>query len=210
MGETFVKLWNARKSNLEHDFAITAWALCVLPQVRADVKERMIGEHNTAIESIVKKLHVPPCPNKAVAPDGTPVSEMTLDAIVDLCWDEFKAFQKQTKPFDNVARWNSAHALAGLSHLWHEKYSLPYTAILGFVACRVTSKACGIGAAERSWGDVKHIKSGKRSNLSGKTVEKRAVIYTSARINDARIKRMVMEKIDAAGPNAMFGDDDFR
>ena len=28
----------------------------------------------------------------------------------------------------------------GKSHLWHQKYSLPSTKVIGFVACRVTSK----------------------------------------------------------------------
>lgn len=210
MGQTFVKLWRARKPKLEHDFAVCAWALCVLPEVRADVKDRMTGEHRKAIERVVKKLHVPPCPNTATARKNTPVANMGPEAIVDLFWDEFKTFQKQTEPFDNVARWNTPSALSGASHLWHEKYSLPYTAVLGFVGCRTCSKEGGIGAAERAWGCVKHIKSGKRSNLSGRTVEKRAVLYTTARINDARIEREAMEKIDAVGPNAMFGDDDFK
>ena len=42
-------------------------------------------------------------------------------------------------------------------HLWHKKYSLPSTKVLGFVAFRVTSKILGIGSAERSWGYVKTI-----------------------------------------------------
>ena len=42
----------------------------------------------------------------------------------------------------------------GNSHLWHQKYLLPYTKVLGFFACRVTSKILFIGAAECSWGDV--------------------------------------------------------
>ena len=41
------------------------------------------------------------------------------------------------------------------------KYSIPYTTVLGYVACRVTSKLCGIGPAERSWGAVKQIKTGQ-------------------------------------------------
>ena len=66
----------------------------------------------------------------------------------------------------------------------------------------------GIGAAERAWGDVKHLKKGKRSGMNGEKTEKRAVIYTSARIHDARIKRQAMENINAEGPNMIFGDDD--
>ena len=53
----------------------------------------------------------------------------------------------------------------GNSHLWHQKYSLPFTKVICFVACRVTSKVLGIGVTERSWGDVKTIKSGKRSAI---------------------------------------------
>ena len=138
------------------------------------------------------------------------MADTSPDAIADLFWDEFKAFQQQTGPFDSPAKFNSINAVTGQSHLWHEKNSLPYTVVLGFVGCRVTSKGCGIGACERAWGDTKHIKSGKRSNLSGRSVEKRAVLYTSARINDARIRRKTMERIDTVKPTAMFGDDDMR
>ena len=48
----------------------------------------------------------------------------------------------------------------GNIHLWHQKYSLPCTKVIGFVACTVTSKVLGIGAEEHSWGDLKTIKSG--------------------------------------------------
>ena len=71
-------------------------------------------------------------------------------------------------------------------------------------------KVCGIGAAERSWGDVKQFKSGKRAHLGNATLEKRAVLFTSARINDARIRKEAMEKLDYVGTGRMFGDDDFK
>ena len=44
--------------------------------------------------------------------------------------------------------------------------------MLGFVACRVTSKIIGIGAAEHSSGDVKTIKPGKRSAIRSDVSEK--------------------------------------
>ena len=99
---------------------------------------------------------------------------------------------------------------AAKSHLWHEKYSLPYTNVLGFVACRTTSKNLGIGAAKRSWGDVKEIKSVKRSRLGTKSVEIRAILYTAGRAGESKMKRVEMEKIDAAHGCAMFGDDDIK
>ena len=45
------------------------------------------------------------------------------------------------------------------------------------MACRVTSKLCGIGPAERSWGGVKQVKDSKRSYLSGESTEKRSILF---------------------------------
>ena len=100
--------------------------------------------------------------------------------------------------------------MLGLSHRWHEKYSEPYTMVLGMVACCTTSKHLGIGSAERSWGDVKHIKSGKRINLGSDKLEKRAILYSSARIQEARIMQIEMEKVNTPTFSQMFSDDDIK
>jgi len=55
---------------------------------------------------------------------------------------------------------------------------------------------------------VKQIKDGVRSHLSGESTEKRSVIYVSAKIQEARMRQHTMEKLDATGADAMFGDDD--
>ena len=89
---------------------------------------------------------------------------------------------------------------------WHEKYSLSETKVLGFVACRVTSKNAGIGMCERNWGDVKEIKSGKRSGLSGDSTEKRALIYTTARVKEAILRKMARH--DKNEDNVEFEDRD--
>ena len=75
-----------------------------------------------------------------------------------------------------------------------QKYSLPFTKVLGFVACRVTSKVLGIGAAESSWGDVKTIKSGKISAISSDVPEKQSIVYTSACIESAIIEQYQSDK----------------
>jgi hypothetical protein len=103
--------------------------------------------------------------------------------------------------------WASSDCLTGKSFLQHKKYSLPYTVVLGFVGCRVTSKLCGIGLAERSWRGVKQIKDGVRSHLGGESTEKRSVIYVTAKIQEARMRQHQMEKLDATEPDATFGDD---
>jgi hypothetical protein len=80
--------------------------------------------------------------------------------------------------------------------------------VLGYVACHVTSKLCGIGPAKRSWGSVKQIKDRKRSHLSGNLTEKRIILFVSAKILQAQIKCDRMEKLGTTRCNAVFGDDE--
>ena len=78
--------------------------------------------------------------------------------------------------------------------MWHQKYSLPCTKVIVFFACRVTSKVLGTGEAERSWGDVKTIKSGEISDISSDVSEKHSIVYTSACIGSAIIEQYHYDK----------------
>ena len=99
--------------------------------------------------------------------------------------------------------------LEGNSADWHGKYGTPYTKVLGWVGERYCGLTCGIGPCERVWGDVKDIKTGKRSHI-GDSIKKRSILYTCACVEEARINRDHMERIDTTGDEAMFGDDDFK
>ncbi len=55
--------WHRCKSKLEHDCAIAGWALSVIPEMRDDIKKRMIGIHRDALERVVIKLQMAPLPN---------------------------------------------------------------------------------------------------------------------------------------------------
>jgi len=171
-GELFIWHWDKRKLRIEHEYAFAGWALCVLEDVRKDVLSRMTGEYQSAIDKVIIRLHAPPCANTNPA-----VSSMSKADILGTFLNEFKAYQYRMYPYDSASRWLSQDVVKGDSYLWHEKYSLRSTKVLGFVACRVTSKLCGIGAAERCWGGVKQIKTGKRSHLSGESTEKRSIIF---------------------------------
>ena len=109
-GNILLLEWEKRKAKLEHDYAIAGWALSVMPEVRADVAARMTGVHRDAIENVIKKLHTAPCPNPKVA--GKSEAE-----IIDIFWDEFKAFQQLHPPFNQAHRWNSLDATNGRSHM---------------------------------------------------------------------------------------------
>ena len=81
-----------------------------------------------------------------------------MNVTLDMFWTEYTDFDNKIGSFDDDGFiWKRKGISDGNSHLWHQKYSLPFTKVLDFVACIVTSKVLGIGAAERSWGDVKTI-----------------------------------------------------
>ena len=121
---------------------------------------------------------------------------MSSHEILDTFWTEFNAFQNQTCPYQKQSSWASINIVNGHFYLWHEKYSLSYTSVLGL---------CGSGPARRSWGGVKQIKDSKRSRISGASTEKRSILF-SAKIAQARIEFDRMKKLDATGHTAMFGD----
>jgi hypothetical protein len=79
--------------------------------------------------------------------------------------------------------------LGGRSHIWHKKESVRYTDLFGKFAARVCSKILGIGSAERAWGDVKHLKTNKRSHLSSDRVKKQATIFGASCMLQANMRR---------------------
>ncbi len=87
-------------------------------------------------------------------------------------------------------------------------HSLPFTEILGFVAYQTTSKHLGIGSAERSWSNVKTIKNGKRTNIGEETQEKRTILYTSAKLEEAQLIRNSSMSNDP--DYNVFGDNDLQ
>ena len=146
-------LWHKREEHINTGYAVNGWMLCVIPHIREDVFKKAQNIHHIQVNNVIKTFFA-----------GS--TEKELHASLDTFWSEYTLFNHKNDPFDsNDFIWNRKDITDGNSHLWHQKYSLPSTKVLGFVACRVTSKIIGIGSAERSWDDVKTIKSGKRSAL---------------------------------------------
>jgi hypothetical protein len=111
--------------------------------------------------------------------------------VINVFWEEHDQFHSKTGVFANRQHiWNSEDIRNGNSHFWHKKNSLRYTTVFGRFACRVCAKILGIGSAERSWGDVKHLKTDKRSHLSGDRVKKQATIFGHSCIAKAEAARM--------------------
>ena len=72
-------------------------------------------------------------------------TEKELHGTLDTFWSEYKNSNQKNDPFDsNEFIWNSKDISDGNSHLWHQKYSLTSTKVIGFETCWVTSKILGI------------------------------------------------------------------
>lgn len=85
---------------------------------------------------------------------------------------------------------------SGMSYFWHANNTYRRTEVLGKLATRVCSKILGIGSAERAWGDVKQLKSGKRSHLSADKVKKQATLFGESSMQVAKLKRKTASKDD--------------
>ena len=151
-----------------------AWDLSLHPEVWTDGNKILNGNHRVQMESIIDKLYA---------------SDVDIDvgSMKEIFWNEFKQFRYRTGCFGDKYSWNVPHEVQGKSHLWHEKYSLPHTEVLGKIGCHVTSKLLGIGSAERAWGDVKHLKKDKPSHMGSQRLSKKVIIYTTASLNESRL-----------------------
>ena len=135
-----------------------------------------------------------------------------MGEMINTFWNEFEYFQSHTGPYSEREYIYKNHAdLDKRAYLWHKKESLRYTTYFGEFACRVCSKILGIGSAERSWGDVKTLKTNKRSHLSGERVKKQATIFGASCIEQARFQRLEMTSSGdvSTSPLKFWRDDDF-
>ena len=134
--------------------------LCGITRIHKDAKDHSDRNHRKQVNNVIKRLFYVS-------------SEEEMNVTLEMFWTEYTALDNKVGSYDaDEFIWKSKDISDGNSHFWHQKYSLPFTKVLGFVACRVTSKVLGIGAAERSWGDVKTMKSRKRSAISSDVSEK--------------------------------------
>ena len=69
-------------------------------------------------------------------------------------------------------------------------------------------KILGIGSAERSWGDVKTIKSGKISSLGSDISDKQSIVYKSDCIAEAIIGRNISNIDGKYGSHSQFCNDE--
>lgn len=159
--------WNHRKASLNHDFAIVGWMCSVVPEIYNHCSlKNLKPEHHQAFERVARKLL-----------NGPHIKPSALNLLVCEAIDALSKFRRKEGHYANKMYWESQYIESQDSHKWHQTFSGMFYAAFTKVACRVTSKILGIGSAERAWGDVKHLKQGKRSHLGHGSVEKQSIIY---------------------------------
>lgn len=97
LGARLIRMWTARRKKLVHDFSMTGWLLCPLPEVMADVKKnpQVAGECRDAAARLLRKLFFP---------DDATNSEKYMSAL-NLLWDELYLFTTKTGAFAKPALW---------------------------------------------------------------------------------------------------------
>ena len=160
--DTFVgdvlEAWNKRRPYLEHPYAIVGWFLSPAGPIMEDAQTNHGPTHRRTVEALICKLLLKPQATEEAT------KRAKLDLIVTF-WKEWNAFQNKQGEFDpEMLGWDDTQRESA-PHLWHQLWTLPYTRVLGKVACLVCSKLCGQGQAEREWGFTKDVRKGKRLRL---------------------------------------------
>ena len=81
-----------------------------------------------------------------------------------------------------------------LGPLWHKNYSLPYTEVLGKLACRACSTLLEIGENERHWKVTKRNKQGQRARLGDERTKKQSAILAAYSHGKTILKRLAASK----------------
>jgi len=187
--------WDHRRKRLISDFAMAGYMLCPIPEILQHCQVHKTPAMRKAVDRVIEKLYY----NEG---------EKEIEKKLDIFWQEWSDFHHMSGDvYSKSYIQNSTHLSTGESHLWHNQYSLPFTQVLGHVACRVTSKTLGIGASERAWAAVKHLKTDKRAHLSSRAVSKQATLFCIASIDRAQQKKKVNPERTQA---AMWTDADLK
>jgi hypothetical protein len=178
--------WQNRAKKLKMDWAIAGWMLCPIPEIMEHCRKNKVGTHHDAVDRVINKLY---------AHLGT----AQCDIKKDIFWGEWADFHNMCGPvYSKPYIKNSQHLRNGDSHYWHAQFTEPFTEVLGWVACRVTSKLLGIGSCERAWSAVKFLKDKQRSHLSAEKIARQATIFSSTSIEKARARRAAGGTLDSA------------
>lgn len=124
-----------------------------MPEARKDVDVRMVTKHCEAVEQVVERPHISPCPNKSVD-----IQKMNPSDIVDKFWDEYKDFSLKLGCFCKPGKWfhnmiflvshifGTSNTLSRIQWCWD---GLP-SVLLPSILALVLQKVVGGGVSNKS------------------------------------------------------------
>ena len=202
LGDVILKMWEKRREPLCHPYAFAAWITSPCPEIMKDAIPSNINQYH---KNAVNELVLTWCGK----PDMT-VSQTSK--LLNDFWEQHRQFSSKIGPvFSNDYIWQDELIAQNRSYFWHMKHTLSSVVPFGVVAVKSQSKILGIGSAERAWKDVKQLKQGNRSHLSGPAVEKQATMYGAYSAQKAAIRHEVSLKhggYEKAVESAFWNDQD--
>lgn len=213
-GKNIITLWEKRRYCMASDFCIAGWMLSPLEEVMNDVKSGRDSDTNEAMDRILTKMyHYYKDEELDALKDlfWTEHEEFlnkygAFGGFRKYIWNSGLLRQRKS------AKWHAQYSVPNTKVCRRHRqscfvFSLFLTSlttllafafcsswqVLGKVACRILSALLGIGIAERSWGAVKHLKSGCRSHLGSEAIKMQATIFGSACIEKARVLKAEKE-----------------
>ena len=182
------------------DHVHVSYLLCPHPKVLEHAKNPVNHDPEDwqACERLIKKLMVP------VHVVDRAERELLEAQLIDTFLSELHDFQNCQGPFVSSHPWIIAWNEDVIAHKWHEKYSLVETKVMGALACRVTSKAKGVGCAELHEKVTKRHKNDKRGKLGSEVTKKLSTISAAYSYELSALRRATAQR---AGK--LWEDDDF-
>ena len=194
------KWWLHYRPRLLPDFVRVAYLLCPNPTIMEHAKDpdNLDPEDRQAVERLLDKLMLP----LDIVDDNERLQKSA--EILDTFYKELGDFQNKRGFFNNDKIWFIAAKPDTYSAEWHRNYSLPFTKILGKFACRVTSKICGIGEAERQWKFNKKQHKGQRGKLGANKSKMQGAVAAAYSHEKSSVRRAAAQKAGSLWEDADF------
>ena len=129
------KIWNHYQPQMLSDIVRVAYLLGPDPLVMAHASDKANVDplDRLAMENLVQKMFVP---QDMLCTEDQDREEARL---IHKLWQEYGDFTSKQGFFKSKHIWITAESQDCLAHVWHKNYSLPYTEVLGKLACRAYS-----------------------------------------------------------------------
>jgi hypothetical protein len=99
MTSKVMRLWQKRRPNFDHDYALAGYLLSTNPTILRDAVDNKTGQHDTDVTRVIHKLFLDP------TLVGQRKVEATKAELVQDFWEEWSSFILQMGKFADPGMW---------------------------------------------------------------------------------------------------------